>query len=61
MSIPIKNLTKIFLIVIFLVTGLLVNNGLSKELYPDRPITMVTPGGAGMGDTLKRIRSAYYN
>ena len=40
---------------IFLVTGLLVNNGLSKELYPDRPITMVTPGGAGMGDTLNRL------
>ena len=55
MSIPTKSSTKIFLIVVFLVTGLFVENSLSVELYPNRPITMVSASAGGMGDTLTRL------
>lgn len=56
----VKSLLKalfVLIFVIFLTTALFVRNGLSKESYPDRPITMVSPWTPGMYDTLLRILS----
>ena len=56
----VKSLLKALLVVIFVIfstTTLFVRNGLSKESYPDRPITMVVPWSPGMFDTILRILS----
>jgi len=56
MCIKIRNLLKVFFVVIFLVTALLFSNVLSQEVYPNRPITMVINFGAGgMMDVVTRI------
>jgi tripartite-type tricarboxylate transporter receptor subunit TctC len=46
---------KVLVMVFFLMGGLLVGNGLSQEVYPNRPVTLVCPWGAGgMSDTITR-------
>jgi tripartite-type tricarboxylate transporter receptor subunit TctC len=51
-----RNFSKLFLIVIFLITAFLVRDGISSEPYPNRPITVVYGFGAGgMADTILRI------
>jgi tripartite-type tricarboxylate transporter receptor subunit TctC len=50
-----SKLLRIVPIVIFMVIGLWIYNGLSSETYPDRPVTMVVPWGAGgMTDSIAR-------
>jgi len=48
-------LSKIFFIVIFLITCFFVTNGLPQEPYPVRSITMVCWSTAGMMDTVTRV------
>jgi tripartite-type tricarboxylate transporter receptor subunit TctC len=51
-----RSFSKVFFIVIFSMTALLIRDGLSQELYPNRPVTMVVPWGAGgMSDTITRV------
>jgi tripartite-type tricarboxylate transporter receptor subunit TctC len=55
-----KSLSKIFLVVILVIysiTAFWVRNGLSQEVYPNRPITIVVPWGPGMFDSILRILS----
>ena len=53
-----NRVSKLFLVVIFLFTALFVKDGLSAEIYPDRPITIVLGwGSGGMHDTLIRLLS----
>lgn len=48
-------LLKTMSMVIFSITALFIGNGLSKEIYPDKPITVVVPYGAGgMTDAVAR-------
>jgi tripartite-type tricarboxylate transporter receptor subunit TctC len=51
-----KSMLKLFFIVIFSITILFVSNGLSQEIYPNRPITVVVAWPAGMMlDTMTRL------
>ena len=50
-----KRLLGICFILIFLAPILFVNNALSQETYPVRPISLVIGVTAGMGDTLVRV------
>jgi tripartite-type tricarboxylate transporter receptor subunit TctC len=51
-----KNLWKgLLCTVFFLIIGLIGENALSQELYPNRPISVVCPWGPGMSDTIARI------
>jgi tripartite-type tricarboxylate transporter receptor subunit TctC len=53
-----NRISKLLLVLIFLFTALFVKDGLSAEIYPDRPITIVCGWGAGgMHDTLIRLLS----
>ena len=46
---------KIMFMAIFLVMALFIGRGISKEVYPDRPITVIVPFGAGgMTDVVTR-------
>ena len=51
---PIRNLSKVVLIVILLITALFISKGLSQEHYPNNPITMVVPWSAGLQDIMTR-------
>ena len=51
----VRDLAMVSIMVIFLITALLVGNGLSQEKFPSRPVTIVIQSGAGMADTLTRI------
>ena len=56
MYVPNKRLLKIFFVVVLLMGGMLIGNGLSQELYPNRPVTMVVPWGTGgTSDTVTRV------
>lgn len=50
-----KSLLKVFLIVIFFGSALIVSKAYSQEIYPNRPITVVLGWGPGMGDTIARV------
>ena len=53
-----NRVSKLFLGVIFLMIALFVKEGLSAEIYPDRPITLVNGWQAGgMHDNLSRLLS----
>jgi tripartite-type tricarboxylate transporter receptor subunit TctC len=49
-----ERLSKVFLIAIFLIMAVFIRNGVSQELYPNRPVTVVVPWSAGMADTMTR-------
>jgi tripartite-type tricarboxylate transporter receptor subunit TctC len=53
-----NRMSKIFVAVIFLIATLFVKEGLSAEIYPDKPISIVNGWSAGgMHDTLTRMLS----
>jgi tripartite-type tricarboxylate transporter receptor subunit TctC len=53
-----NRVSKLFLVMIFLMTALFVKVGLSAEIYPNRPITIVNGWQAGgMHDNLTRLLS----
>ena len=54
---PMRNFLKVLFILIFLITALFVRNGLSQEIYPNKPITMVVAFGPGTIDTMTRTIS----
>ena len=50
-----KKLLKVLFTVPFLITVLFIGEGLSKETYPERPVTVIVPWGAGgMTDSVTR-------
>ncbi len=55
MNATIRILSRVFLLIIFLIICLSVRNGISQEGYPNKYITVIEPSPVGMTDTICRI------